>query len=58
MNIRAGYFAPLSARRLLLLGGMALVTAALMQQGRVVDWDVALALRAAKIGNDLKLPLA
>jgi toxin FitB len=36
----------------------ALQAAALMQQGSVVDLDVALAIRASKLGLDLKLPLA
>jgi predicted nucleic acid-binding protein len=36
----------------------ALQAAALMQQGTVVDLDVALAIRAAKLGLDHKLPLA
>jgi toxin FitB len=36
----------------------ALQAAALMQQGAVVDLDVALAIRASKLGLDLKLPLA
>ena len=36
----------------------ALQAAALMQQGEVVDLDVALATRAAKVGIDHKLPLA
>ncbi len=38
--------------------GDALQVAALMQQGRVVDLDAALALVAAKAGIDYKLPLA
>lgn len=37
---------------------MALQAAALMQQGEVVELDVALATRAAKLGVELKLPLA
>lgn len=36
----------------------ALQAAALMQQGQVIDLDVALAIRAAKVGLELKLPLA
>lgn len=36
----------------------ALQAAALMQQGHVVELDVALAVRAAKLGVDHKLPLA
>ena len=36
----------------------ALQSVALMQQGRVVDLDAALALSAAKLGVDHKLPLA
>jgi predicted nucleic acid-binding protein len=36
----------------------ALQAAALMQQGTVVDLDVALAIRAAKLGLDHRLPLA
>ncbi len=36
----------------------ALTAAALMQQGRVLDLDGWLALQAAKIGLELKLPLA
>ena len=36
----------------------ALLAVALMQQGRVVDLDAPLALQAAKIGLELKLPLA
>ena len=38
--------------------GDALQAAALMQQGRVVDLDPPLALAAAKLGLDHKLPLA
>ena len=38
--------------------GAALRVAAQMQQGKVVDLDRALALSAAKIGLDTKLPLA
>ena len=38
--------------------GPALQAVALMQQGRVVDLDAALALAAAKAGTDFKLPLA
>ncbi len=38
--------------------GEALVAAALMQQGAVVDLDSTLALAAAKISADLKLPMA
>lgn len=36
----------------------ALQAAALMQQGRVIELNVALSIRAAKLGLDLKLPLA
>jgi predicted nucleic acid-binding protein len=36
----------------------ALQAAALMQQGRVVDLDVALSIRAAKLGLEHKLPVA
>jgi len=36
----------------------ALQVAAMMQQGRVVDLDSAIALRAARLGQDLRLPLA
>ncbi|MBW3573205.1 MAG: type II toxin-antitoxin system VapC family toxin [Gemmatimonadetes bacterium] len=36
----------------------ALRATAMMQQGVVVDLDAALALKAAKLGNALKLPLA
>jgi predicted nucleic acid-binding protein len=36
----------------------ALQAAGLMQQGQVVDLDVAIALRAAKLGLELRLPLA
>jgi toxin FitB len=36
----------------------ALQTVALMQQGQVVDLDVSIATRAAKVGLDRKLPLA
>ncbi|MGQ0641222.1 MAG: type II toxin-antitoxin system VapC family toxin [Gemmatimonadaceae bacterium] len=36
----------------------ALQAAALMQQGRVVDLDASLALAAAKLGVEYKLPLA
>ncbi|MDP9350104.1 MAG: type II toxin-antitoxin system VapC family toxin [Chloroflexota bacterium] len=36
----------------------ALQAAALMQQGHVVELDVALAVRAAKLGVDHRLPLA
>lgn len=36
----------------------ALRAAALMQQGRVVDLDTTLALRAAKLGIEHKIPLA
>lgn len=35
----------------------ALQAATLMQQGHVVDLDVSLAIRAAKLGAELKLPL-
>lgn len=38
--------------------GAALQAIALMQQARVVDLDAALALAAAKVGIDHKLPLA
>jgi uncharacterized protein with PIN domain len=38
--------------------GDALQAAALMQQGRVIDLDAALALSAAKLGIDHQLPLA
>lgn len=38
--------------------GPALQAAALMQQGHVVELDVALATHAAKLGIELKLPLA
>lgn len=36
----------------------ALQAAALMQQGEIVDLDVSIATRAAKLGLDHKLPLA
>jgi len=36
----------------------ALQTAAVMHQGQVVTLDASIALRAAKIGSELKLPLA
>ena len=36
----------------------ALQAVALMQQGTVVDLDVALAIRAAKLGLELRVPLA
>src|SRR5262245_23771220 len=36
----------------------ALQVAALMKQGKIIDLDLALALRAAKLGVELKLPLA
>ena len=36
----------------------ALRAVATMQQGKVVDLDAELALTAAKLGNDLRLPLA
>ena len=36
----------------------ALQAAALMQQAQLVNLDVALAIRSAKLGVDLKLPLA
>jgi predicted nucleic acid-binding protein len=36
----------------------ALQAAALMQQGAVVDLDVGIAVSSAKIGHELKLPLA
>ena len=36
----------------------ALQAAALMQQGRVVNLDTSIALEAAKVSNDYKLPLA
>lgn len=38
--------------------GDALQAAALLHQGRVVDLDTALALRAARLGIEHKLPLA
>ena len=38
--------------------GDALQVTALMQQGRVIDLDASLALSAAKLGLDYKLPLA
>lgn len=38
--------------------GAALQAIAIMGQGRVVDLDAALALYAAKLGTELKLPLA
>ena len=38
--------------------GEALLAAALMQQGQAVDLDASLALRAARIGVEMKLPLA
>lgn len=38
--------------------GLALQAVAVMQQGRIVDLDSALALIAAKIGSDFKLALA
>ncbi len=38
--------------------GPALQAIALMQQGRVIDLDAPLALAAAKLGADSKLPLA
>ena len=38
--------------------GDALQAVALMQQGRVIDLDASLALIAAKLGLDYKLPLA
>ena len=38
--------------------GAALQTAAAMQQGRVVTLDASLALNAAKISAEMKLPLA
>lgn len=38
--------------------GDALQAAALMQQGTVVDWAATLALAAAKLGAELRLPLA
>jgi predicted nucleic acid-binding protein len=38
--------------------GDALQAAALMQQGHVVKLDAVLAIGAAKLGHDLKLPLA
>lgn len=37
---------------------LALQAIALMQQGRIVDLDTAISLKAAKIGLELKLPLA
>lgn len=36
----------------------ALQATAMMQQGVIVDLDAALALKAAKLGNGLKLPIA
>jgi predicted nucleic acid-binding protein len=36
----------------------ALQTVALMRQGTIIDLDFSLALAAAKIGHELKLPLA
>src|SRR5205085_3133194 len=36
----------------------ALQAVALMQQGRVVNLDISVALQAAKLSHDLKLPLA
>ena len=36
----------------------ALQSAALMQQGQVIDLDTGTAVNAAKIGHELKLPLA
>jgi predicted nucleic acid-binding protein len=36
----------------------ALQAAALMQQGKLVELDASLALSAAKLGHELKLPLA
>ena len=36
----------------------ALQTAALMQQGQVIDLDTGTAVTAAKIGHEIKLPLA
>jgi predicted nucleic acid-binding protein len=38
--------------------GDALQSAALMQQGRVVELDLALAIRAARLGLEHRLPLA
>jgi toxin FitB len=38
--------------------GDAIQAAAVMQQGRVIDLDASLALTAAKLGVDYKLPLA
>jgi predicted nucleic acid-binding protein len=38
--------------------GEALVAAALMQQGAVIEFDSTLALAAAKLSADLKLPMA
>ena len=38
--------------------GKALQAIAVMQQGRVIELDAALALSAAKIGFEIKLPLA
>ncbi len=37
---------------------LALQAVALMQQGRVVELDTALSLQAAKLGVEMKLPLA
>jgi toxin FitB len=36
----------------------ALQAAALMQQGRIVNLDLSIALKAAKVSDDYKLPLA
>jgi predicted nucleic acid-binding protein len=36
----------------------ALQAVALMQQGRIIELDLALSLRSAKLGVELKLPLA
>lgn len=38
--------------------GDALLAIAIMQQGRIVDLDTAIALRAARLGVDHRLPLA
>lgn len=38
--------------------GDALQAAAVMQQGRVVELDTAIAMRAAKVSVELKLPMA
>ena len=38
--------------------GAALQSVALMQQGHVIDLDISIAVAAAKIGLEMKLPLA